>query len=676
MTTAVSGLDDTIRLGPEITGDFEAASRREWLETNGLGGWASSTVSGAHSRRYHGLLVAALDPPVGRMVLLSRLEETIEVDGARHELACNRFPGVVHPQGYTYLQSFEQKLFPVFTYHVGGILLRRTIAAIHGHNTVVIRYDVAHTPGEDSSDAFLLGLRPFVAGRDYHHLIGANGDIQQDARLTPGLESGVLRLPSYVGVPDVLLHLPERAAFTPAPEWYYDFEYDREQYRGLDGREDLFTHGVIELALRAGDQLTIVATIEAGDAGAMDGEALLAAETERRLALVADSSTPLARRLHLAADQFLVRRDQDLRTIVAGYHWFTDWGRDTMIALPGIALVTGRHDDARRILQAFAGAVSEGMIPNRFPDGGGADYNTVDATLWFFVAVHQYLEATGDDTFVAELLPVLDDILAWHVRGTRHGIHVDADGLLAAGESGQQLTWMDAKVDGWVVTPRRGKPVEIQALWYNALRVYSELARFFAAPAAQSDAENRAAQVRSRFGEVFWNEDQGCLFDVVDVDGQSGQHDPSVRPNQLLSLSLPFPLIEGERALQILQVARDQLATPRGLRSLSSQDPAYRGHYGGPPLTRDGAYHQGTVWGWLIGPYLMAWMRHGGDEGRRITQAALDEFTEHLSDGCIGTMAEVFDGDPPHEPRGTVAQAWSVAELLRVLYELESEQQP
>jgi len=660
-----------IVLGPEITTDFEAASRREWLETNGVGGWAGSTVSGAHSRRYHGLLVAAIDPPVGRMVLLSQLAETVEIDGARHELGCNRYPGVVHPRGFEYLERFERGLFPIFTYKVDGILLRRTVAAIHGHNTVVIQYDAEAAPGEAEPGAFILSLRPFVAGRDYHHLIKANGDIQQDAVL----DEGVLRLPSYSGVPDVQLHLPVTAAFTAAPEWYYDFDYDREFYRGLDYREDLFTHGIVELAMRAGDQVCLVATIEAG---AMDGQALLAAEGARRKSLLADVPDPsrhghLSRHLHLAADQFLVRRGDDLRTIIAGYHWFTDWGRDTMIALPGLALATGRHDDARRILQAFAGAVSEGMLLNRFGDEGVADYNTVDATLWFFVATHQYLAATGDEDFVAELMPVLSDILSWHQRGTRHGIQVDDDGLLMAGEVGQQLTWMDAKVDGWVVTPRRGKPVEIQALWYNALRIYATLAQFFSAPAARSDAVARAQQVRSRFGEVFWNQAEGCLYDVVDVDGVAGAQDPSVRPNQLFALSLPFALVEGDQARSILEVARQQLATPRGLRSLSPKDPSYCGHYGGSPLARDGAYHQGTVWGWLIGPYLTAWVRHGGAEGQVLARNAIDGFAEHLQYGCIGTIAEVFDGDAPHEPRGTVAQAWSVAELLRVLHELDQE---
>ncbi|MEE2834273.1 MAG: amylo-alpha-1,6-glucosidase [Candidatus Latescibacterota bacterium] len=315
-------------------------------------------------------------------------------------------------------------------------------------------------------------------------------------------------------------------------------------------------------------------------------------------------------------------------------------------------------------------------MPNRFPDGGGVDYNTVDATLWFFVAVHHYLAATGDEEFVGELMPVLDDILRCHERGTRHGIRVDADGLLAAGEVGQQLTWMDAKIGDWVVTPRRGKPVEIQALWYNALRIFGALTQFFATPMAQFDADARAAQVRCRFDAVFWNPEQDCLFDVVDVDGVSGNHDPAVRPNQLFALSLPFPLVEGERARRVLEVARQQLATSRGLRSLSPEDPQYRGHYGGDPLARDGAYHQGTVWGWLIGPYLTAWMRHSGAEGRAVARAAADGFADHLRDGCIGTIAEVFDGDAPHEPRGTAAQAWSVAELLRVLHELDTELTP
>lgn len=657
-----------IRLGADITTDFEAASRREWLETNGLGGWSGSTISGAHSRRYHGLLVAALDPPVGRTVLLSRLEETLEIDGSRHELGCNRFPGVVHPRGHEYLQSFERGIFPVFTYHVQDIILRRMVAAIHGHNTTVIRYDVEAATDANAAGAFLFELRPFVAGRDYHHLMQANEGIRRDAVV----DGTVVRLPSYPGLPEVCLHLPEAAAFSAAPEWYYDFEYERESYRGLDAREDLFTHGGIELALRPGDQVTIVATTEAGE---HDGDALLAAEEARRCGLIAQTPDntqhqQLRCHLNLAADQFLVRRGADLRTIVAGYHWFTDWGRDTMIALPGIALVTGRHDDARRILQAFANAVSEGMLPNRFPDGGGADYNTVDATLWFFVAVHHYHVAASDDEFVGELMPILDDILQRHIAGTRHGIHVDADGLLAAGEEGQQLTWMDAKVGDWVVTPRRGKPVEIQALWYNALRIHGSLAQSLGVESLV-DTEARATQVQARFTEVFWNEDQDCLYDVVDVDGTAGRLDASVRPNQLFALSLPYPLLDGDRALRVLEVSRQQLATPRGLRSLSDRDDRFRGHYGGDTWARDGAYHQGTVWGWLIGPYLTAWMRHGGEQGRAIAREAVEGFVEHLSDGCIGSIAEVFDGDAPHDPRGAAAQAWSVAEVLRVVHELD-----
>lgn len=666
---AQAGLGEAwpIVLGAEVTGDFEAASRREWLETNGLGGWAGSTICGVHSRRYHGMLVAALDPPVGRTVLLSRLEETVEIHGVRHELACNRFPGVVHPRGHEYLERFERGLFPIFTYHIDELLVRRTVAAIHGQNTVVIRYDVEATAAALPGSAFLLEVRPFVAGRDYHHLTRANESIRQEAVL----DGRVLRLPSYEEVPEVRLHLPAAAAFKPAPEWYYDFEYDREFYRGLDGREDLFTHGVVELAVRAGDQLTLVATIEDG---AVDGDALLATEQLRRQELLADvPDNRLARHLHLAADQFLVRRGTDLRTIIAGYHWFTDWGRDTMIALPGIALATGRHDEARRILQVFSDAVSQGMLPNRFPDGGGADYNTVDATLWFFVAVHAYLEKTGDEEFVGVLMPVLDEILKAHERGTRHGIKVDADGLLAAGEVGEQLTWMDAKVGDWVVTPRRGKPVEIQALWYNALRIYGALAQTLPAATATADVDAKAERALTSFGEKYWNQEQTCLFDVVDVDGVVGHCDPSIRPNQLFALSLPFPLLDGERARQVLDVTRRHLATPRGLRSLSPEDPAYRGHYGGSPLARDGAYHQGTVWGWLIGPYLSAWIRHGGEEGQRLAQAALDDFSEHLQEGCIGTVAEIFDGDGPHESRGAPAQAWSVAELLRVLHQLNTE---
>ena len=371
------------------------------------------------------------------------------------------------------------------------------------------------------------------------------------------------------------------------------------------------------------------------------------------------AADPLLRSLARAANQFVVRRGDGLHTIVAGYHWFADWGRDAMIALPGLCLVTGRFAEARGIFAAFAEHVSEGMIPNRFPDAGAVpEYHSVDATLWFFVALYKYLQYTQDYEFASELWPTLEGIAAWHVRSTRYQIRVDADGLLAAGEPGVQLTWMDAKIGDWVVTPRMGKPVEVNALWYNALKVLQHLAGVFG---QRADYGQRAAEVRTSFERLFWCEKRGYLCDVVAPEGP----DWAIRPNQIFALSLPFPLIEGERARRILSVIDEHLLTPRGLRSLSPHDPAYCAQYAGGPWKRDRAYHQGTVWGWLIGPYTTALCRCHGRTGRQRARALLDGFAAHLGEAGLGTVSEIFDAEPPFAPRGCIAQAWSVAELLR-----------
>ena len=456
--------------------DFERSSRLEWLETNGLGGWAMSTVSGAHSRRYHGLLVAATRPPVERMVLLSRLDETVRAGGRSIELGSSRFPGAVHPRGFERLVRFERDLFPVFEYDLTGVVdggvLRKTVAAISGENTVVVLYELVAGPAEGVE----LELRPFYAVRGYHELGTAGRSFRREATLS----DDVLRLSS---MGRRARGPPSRAGrqFRGGARLVAALRVQEEIDRGFDGHEDLFTPGVLRVELPARGQLGVVVSTD--PAAGRDAVAILGAERLRRERLVdrvpalappgAGATPDWVRTLAIAADQFLVRRGEHDTTVIAGYPWFTDWGRDTMISLPGLCLATGRHAEARGILRAFAAAVDRGMLPNRFPDRGEPpEYNTVDATLWFFVAIRRYLDATGDEAFVRdELLGVLEDILAWHRRGTRHGIRVDDDGLLYAGEPGVQLTWMDARVGDWVVTPRRGKPVEIQALWYNALRI-------------------------------------------------------------------------------------------------------------------------------------------------------------------------------------------------------------
>jgi predicted glycogen debranching enzyme len=673
--------DPVWKLGREVCGDADRALLYEWLETDGLGGWASSSAIGAHTRRYHGLLVAATHPPVGRMVLLSRLDETVTVGGAVFDLACNRFPGVfpgvVHPRGFESLESFRRGVFPVWDYAFGGVRLRKTVAAVaavspgeaSGESTRFVLYELLAAPGP-----LRLDLRPFFAGRDYHSLGHANDYVHREGSFA----GDTLAYRIYDGVPEVFLTVPG-ASWHPSPDWWRRFEYDRERERGLDFEEDLFTPGVFTVDLPPGGRLGVIVSTGSG-AGSQGGDAFARLEEERRRrsAVLAafGNPDPLCRALARAADSFVVRRGDALRTVIAGYHWFTDWGRDTMISLPGLCLVTGRAGEARGILRAFAQAVDQGMLPNRFPDQGAdqgpeepPEYNTADASLWYFVAVWKYLQATGDEPLVlGELLPVLEDILAWHRRGTRFGIHEDADGLLAAGAPGVQLTWMDAKVGDWVVTPRAGKPVEIQALWFNALSILAALRARAGRPAGTGADLLDTAAVARRFGELFWNEPAGCLFDVV--NGKNGEvRDASLRPNQLLALSLPFPLLAGERAERVLRAVEAKLLTPVGLRTLSPDDPAYRPACTGSQKERDGAYHQGTVWPWLLGPYLTALVRVRGEAGRRQGRELLHRFAAHLGEAGLGTVSEIFDAEPPHAPRGCIAQAWSVAELLRAAVE-------
>jgi predicted glycogen debranching enzyme len=627
--------------------------RREWLETNGIGGYASSTVCGINTRRYHGLLVAATKPPVGRVVMLSKLDERIAIGRSVIDLGANQFPGAIHPRGFKHLLSFERGVFPTFEYAAEGVRVRKTIAAIHGENTTVMVYELL----ESSADV-TLELRPFIAGRDYHSLVHANDAIHREA----AFDDGIFSLQPYDGMPALFLSVPD-GVFQPAPDWYFNFEYAIEQERGLDAHEDLFTPGTLTRQLAKGTALVVIASTS---------------DPRRRREAIANAAPMpgrFGRALTFAADQFIVRRGVDRKTIIAGYHWFTDWGRDTMIALPGLCLTTRRFEDARSILLGFAERASEGMLPNCFPDGGQApEYNTVDATLWFFIAAQRYLETSGDEPFVRDtLLPVLRDIVAWHERGTRHNIHVDDDGLLVAGSIGDQLTWMDAKVGDWVVTPRHGKAVEVNALWFNALTILANFEqRWGTADASRTLAES-AARVRVRFREVFWNAENSSLYDVVrDYEGndeRDAERDASIRPNQIFAISLPHPLLDGPDAENVLRIVEQHLLTPRGLRSLSPEDPRFIGTYIGGPRERDAAYHQGTVWSWLLGPYITALVRVRGEAGIAEGQRILKAFQPHLEESCIGTISEIFDGAPPHAPRGCAAQAWSVGEILRAAVE-------
>ncbi|MGI9167162.1 MAG: amylo-alpha-1,6-glucosidase [Pyrinomonadaceae bacterium] len=640
----------------------EASMSREWLETNGLGGFSSSSITGLNTRRYHGLLTAATKPPVGRIVMLSKLEETLNIDGRRYELSANHYPGAIYPQGFLYQTNFRLDPFPIFTYEVEGLRIEKSVFMIQGHNATVVNYELAAKDASQYPDEIKLEIRPLIAFRDYHSTTHENGTLNRKVET----ENGITSVHPYADLP-ILYFAYDDAQLEASGDWYRNFEYEVERERGLDFTEDLFSPFAMTFDLYRHRRARIIASTERFDIRMAEG--IRQTETSRRKAVAPASpkANNLLRSLFSAADQFIVARGEQ-KTVIAGYHWFSDWGRDTMIALPGLTLVTGRAEMARSILSEFARHVDQGMLPNRFPDAGETpEYNTVDATLWFFEAVRSLLRYTNDYEFVrAKLYEVLQDVIAWHVRGTRFNIHVDHDGLLVSGEPGVQLTWMDAKVGDWVVTPRHGKPVEIQALWYNALRVMEHLASKFGEKDKEQEWANLAERAQKSFDALFWNEESGCLHDVVNGDHRDG----SIRPNQVIAISLAHSMVSKAQAKSILRVVESELLTPCGLRTLSPKDPQYRGCYEGNPLNRDGAYHQGTVWPWLMGPYITAYVKtFGASAGRKVAAGWLNNFQQHLEEACLGQVSEIFDADPPHSPRGCAAQAWSVAELLRAAME-------
>ena len=648
-----------IRIDQKACSDIEQAQKLEWLETNGIGGFSSSTIAGLNTRRYHGLLTAATQPPAGRCVLLSKLEETLLIDGRHYDLSANQYPGAIYPQGHRYLKEFRLDPFPVFTYEVEGIGIEKRVFMVHGENTTVVEYEVK---AANLAANCVLELRPLIAFRDYHGTTHRNDGLNRAIRSSSGMAS----IAPYVGLPD--LYFGHNAGeIEETGNWYYNFEYAAEQERGLDAHEDLFNPFVLRYPLQDGATAIVIASLN--ERTAQDAAALKHVELERRREVLrhAPSSEPFIQQLTAAADHFIVQRGE-LHSVIAGYHWFCDWGRDTMIALPGLTLATGRPEIARNILEAFAARADRGMLPNRFPDAGETpEYNTVDATLWFFEAVRAYLHYTGDYEFVRDhLYPKLKEIVDWHLAGTRYGIHVDTDGLIACGEVGVQLTWMDAKVGDWVVTPRIGKPVEIQALWYNALQVMHDLAREFGDTAPETFLREMANLVRKSFLERFWNEEAACLFDVINGDDR----DPSIRPNQIFAISLHHRMLPPEVERQVVEVVDRELLTPLGLRTLSPRDSNYRPHYQGGVRDRDSAYHQGTVWPWLMGPFISAYVKvhDRSAEAKGQTKRWLKAFDELRTAG-LGQISEIADAETPHTPRGCIAQAWSVAELLRAAVE-------
>ena len=655
---------EPIGFGPEILSSMDASLEREWLETNGIGGFASSTIAGVNTRRYHGLLVAAIKPPVERIVLLSKVEETVVMNGKHHDLGSNRYPGVIYPRGFEMLTRFALDPFPKFTFGIGDIEIEKRVFLVHEENTVVLEYEMK------GGVSCTLQIRPIIAFRDYHSLTERNSALNANIITL----EGCVQVTPYAGLP-TLYTSHNGIAVVSTGDWYYNFEYDQERERGLDFQEDLFNPFQVRYELRSGEIARLVASTRHVDVAEVP--AMQAREIARRRAVVAaaPSTDDFIQRLTAAADQFIVKRG-DLKTIIAGYHWFSDWGRDTMISLPGLTLVTGRFDVARSILRGFAGSIDQGMLPNRFPDAGEApEYNSVDATLWFFEAVRSYLAWTGDADFVVrEIYPHLIEIIDWHLRGTRYRIKIDHDALLSCGEPGVQLTWMDSKVGDRVVTPRYGKPVEIQALWYNALRVMEHIADQAGDIDRTVFFREMAEMARRSFNIAFWNPVENCLFDVVNTDGR----DTAIRPNQIFAISLHHAVLTEERWNAVLDVVTRELLTPAGLRTLSPKDPAYCAAYKGGPDDRDGAYHQGTVWPWLMGPFLSAYVKvHGGSRSAR-EQAAewLRGFEVMLTRAGLGQLPELADAGTPHTPKGCIAQAWSVAELLRAAIEDVNELAP
>jgi predicted glycogen debranching enzyme len=649
-----------ISLDKNLCNDLEVALSREWLETNGLGGFACGTVAGANTRRYHGLLTAAFNPPGGRMLLLSKLEETLVLGDHRIDLSTNEYSGAIHPQGYSFLSGFRLDPFPTWTFEVDGIKLEKTVFMPQDSNTLQIEYRLLQAA---SGIEPVLEVRPLIAFRDYHSTTHENAALNPRVETAPGLAS----IQPYPDLPKFCFaHNAE--ALDSQGYWYRNFLYRVERERGLDFQEDLFNPLVFSWKLSRRRCAQIIASTNAHDI--KRAPALRKAELQRRqkLAAAAPVDDPLVRSLAIAADQYLARRSEDW-TIIAGYPWFTDWGRDTMISLSGLTLFTGRADIAKSILRNFARHTDQGMLPNRFVDSGEEpEFNTVDATLWFFEAARAYAAATNDYAFIRqELYPVFNQIVDWHVKGTRYNIKLAENGLLNAGAPGAQLTWMDAKIGEWVVTPRMGKPVEIQALWFNALRIMENLAERFGDEDRRKKYSSLASLASWTFNRVFWNKDALCLYDVVN----GGPPDGSIRPNQIFAVSLHYSMLSPERARAVVEAVERELLTPVGLRTLSRSDSRYRSTYEGDQYRRDSAYHQGTAWPWLLGPFASAYVKVNGGtpQARARAHKLLRGLEAHLTEAGLGHISEIFDADAPHHPRGCFAQAWSVAEALRALCE-------
>lgn len=624
---------------------YEKMKEKEWLVANGLGGYASSTVIGANTRKYHGLLVAAKNPPVERRLLLSKFEETARIAGQEYALSTNKYPGAVYPKGYENLISFSLSPFPTFEYALGRARLRKTVFMLHKKNATAVRYEI------ESRDPVELTVYPLVNERDFHGNTTSKIDFSQraEAHETRIMRDGALSL----------LLESDSFAYSVSENWYGNMLYELETARGEGDSDNQFCPGAFRRRFEGKEDATIIATD--GEKVPGNCEELYNSELARMKRLREGVSFRVPELLVYAADSFMVgRKSTSSSTIIAGYHWFADWGRDSMIALPGLAIATRKFDFARSVLDTFAQNVKNGLIPNVFSDSGtGAAYNSADASLWFIVTSYEYLERSGDEKFFSSKLwgPVKEIVAAY--RNGTSGVWMDADNLISCGPG---LTWMDAFVDGRAVTPRNGKPVEINALWYNALEMTHELAGRFGEKKLENETRELADLTRKNFSK-FWNSKKNCLYDTLDpLDGQT-------RPNQIFALSLPFGVLEKEKEGKVFELVKRELFTPYGLKSLSSSESNYRGKYAGDRRTRDNAYHNGTVWSWLIGPYADACSKI---DGKKKADRLVEPLKEFVGNNGMGTVPELFEADTL-EPRGCFSQAWGVAEWLRVIIEYGSD---
>lgn len=644
--------------------DLEKALGLEWLETNGVGSYASSTILSCNTRKYHGLLVANLRRPKGRHVLLSWLEDSISLKGKDFFLSCCQYPGVFFPQEKHYLKEFRLTHSPLFTYEADEFRIHKTILMIYGKDRVLIRYDIEHCPVPG-----VLSVKPFIAYRGYHTLTSQNTYLHTK---TCTIKNG-FKITPYDGMPDIFMHTDVKSQFYPSPVWYNNFEYRSEKDRGFDWHEDLFRPGVFEVPVKRGSSVIVSASLDFCEDGL---EEIWQAETKRRDHDVSETEKIVVnfnnnedkvhvRNLITSGRQFLIKTPSGRPTIIAGYHWFGDWGRDTLISLPGLTFCSGRSEEGIAILTSLGAHEKNGLLPNYFSDDGMENaYNTVDTSLWYFWAVQQMLKYTGDiKTIKSRMWPIMKKILKGYMNGTVFNIHMSENGSLHAGDKGTHITWMDATVDGKPVTPRSGFPVEINALWYNAVCFAQELAQRF------DDHEyffhDLIPRIQKSFIDTFWIDGESYLGDVF----CNGHLDRAVRPNQILAVSLPYSPLDPDKWTGVVAKVRQHLLTPVGLRTLSPEDESYKRRYEGDGLARDAAYHQGTVWPWLIAHFGEAYIRVAEDKAAAkifLLDYIRSFVRQHMLEAGVGCISEIFDGDPPHRPNGCISQAWSAAGLIRL----------